>query len=362
MSHGITDSDTMFSVREVPWHTLGTVLDAPPTIAEALTAAGLDWQALLEPTYTAETFDADPVVTALVEAGADEDTITRIVALLPDFTIGEALSTRAVRRSDRLEVIGEVGPGFRPVQNADAFDWFAPLLDDGTVSLETAGSLFGGSRVWVMAKLGGVDPIEVEPGDAVDPFLLLTHGHDGRLALRVGLTPVRVVCNNTLTAALGGGGLITIRHTRNVDGMLGDARAAIVREITGFNAAAEGWRFLASKSCDDDDLESYVRGVFACASVERLLTGEATARDSDGSRVLGKIRELWEDGRGARPGTWWAAYNAVTEYLTHERGQDGERRFAALHFGEARKLNTRALSLALGLADGPTPHLEVTAE
>ena len=352
MSHGITINDTMFSVREVPWHRLGTVLDAPPTVAEALALAGLDWSALLEPTYTAETFSADPVIEALTEAGADEDTITRIVSLLPDFTIGEQLSTQAVRRSDLGAVIGEVGASFRPVQNAEALDWFEPLIADGTVTLETAGSLFGGSRVWVMARLATVDPIEVAPGDAVDPFLLLTHGHDGRLALRCGLTPVRVVCNNTLTAALGGEGLITIRHTRNVADMLADARDAIGAEIEGFKGAAEGWRFLASRPCSDDDLERYVRGVFAAASVERIASGEATPKDSSGSRVIGKIRELWEAGRGAQPGTWWAAYNAITEYLTHERGGDGERRFSALHFGEGRKLNTRAIGLALALADG----------
>lgn len=354
MAHGITDHDHMFSVREIPWHALGTVLDAPPTIAEALAAARLDWQACLEPAYTAAAYDADPVIAALTDAGADADTITRIVALLPDFTLGEALETRAVRRSDLLTKIGEVGPGFRPVQNADAFGWFSPLLDEGLVTLETAGSLWGGSRIWIMARLAA-DPVEVAAGDAIDPYLLMTHGHDGRLAIRVGLTPVRVVCNNTLTAALAGD-LIVIRHTRNVADMLGDAREAIRAEVHRFAASADAWRFLARATCDEADLERYVRAVFGAGEIgdDGEADPPAEGRTGAGSRVLPKISALWEAGRGARPGTWWGAYNAVTEYLTHERGADPERRFAALHFGEGRRLGARALTFALHLADGGT--------
>lgn len=351
MSHGITSSDHMFSVREVPWHALGTILEAPPTIVEALAAARLDWQAVLEPVYTAAPFSADPVIAALESVGADSDTITKIVALLPDFTLGEALETQAVRRSDLRTLIGEVGPGFRPVQNADAFGWFSPLIDEGLVTLETAGSLWGGSRIWIMARLAE-DPIEVVPGDAIDPYLLMTHGHDGRLAIRVGLTPVRVVCHNTLSAALGGD-LITIRHTKGADLMLDDARSAIREEIARFRSAAGEWSYLAAVGCDDADLERYVRAVFGGAEIgddDGLSEPPEPAKGGAGSRVLPKIRELWEAGRGARPGSWWAAYNAVTEYLTHERGADAGRRFAALHFGEGRRLNARALTFALAFA------------
>lgn len=353
MSHGLTDIDTMFSVRELPWHGLGTVLDAPPSIDEALRASGLAWSATMEPAFTAAPYDADPVIAALTAAGADPDTVTRIVAMLPDFVPGEQLETRVVRRSDHRTKIGEVGPGFRPLDNADALGWFSPLIGEGLVTLETAGSLHGGSRVWVMARLTGADPVEVTPGDEVAPFLLLAHGHDGKAAIRCGLTPVRVVCQNTLTAAVGRADLVVIRHTLRAADMLADARDAIRGEIDRFAKVAEGWRFLASRPADDEDLARLVRGVFGSGlpSDDDSEDAEEIAEGGAGSRVLGKVRELWEAGRGARPGTWWTAYNAVTEYLTHERGRSAESRFAALHFGEARKLGARALSLALHYAD-----------
>lgn len=217
---------------------------------------------------------------------------------------------------------------------------------------ETAGSLHGGARVWVMARLAGADPVEIEPGDEVAPFLLLAHGHDGKAAIRCGLTPVRVVCQNTLAAAVDRRDLVVIRHTRNAGDMLADARDAIRGEIDRFAKVAEGWRFLASRPADDDDLIRLVRGVFGSGlPSDDGEDAEEIAEGGAGSRVLGKVRELWEAGRGARPGTWWTAYNAVTEYLTHERGRSAEGRFSALHFGEGRKLGARALTLALHFAD-----------
>lgn len=353
MSHGLTMIDTMFSVREVPWHGLGTVLDAPPSIDEALRASGLDWSATMEPAFTASPFDADPVIEALTAAGADPDTVTRIVALLPDFVVGEQIETRVVRRSDHRTRIGEVGPGFRPLDNADALGWFSPLIAEGLVDLETAGSLHGGARVWIMARLRGADPVEIAPGDEVLPFLLLAHGHDGKAAIRCGLTPVRVVCQNTLAAAVDRRDLVVIRHTASAAAMLDDARDAIRGEIDRFARTADGWRFLASRPASDDDLARLVRGVFGTGEPDDDTSeaAEEIAEGGAGSRVLGKIRDLYESGRGARPGTWWTAYNAVTEYLTHERGRSAEGRFAALHFGEGRKLGARALSLALHFAE-----------
>ncbi len=348
----------MLSVREVPWHRLGTILDAPPTVAEAIRLAGLEWTAQLDPTFVAEPFDDAAIVALLSGAGLDGDTITQVSTLLPDFVPGAQLATQAVRRSDSREIIGEVGAGFRPVQNAEALEWFTPLLEEGLVTLETAGSLWGGSKVWIMARLAA-DAVDICRDDAIDPFLLLTHGHDGKLALRAGLSPVRVVCNNTLSLALGREGLSTIRHTRNAAAMLDDARSAIRAEITRFEQAADSWRFLASVPATDKDLEAYVRGVFGTDGEEAALTAEIPESGGAGSRVLPKVRELWEGGRGAKPGTWWAAYNAVTEYLSHERGDDDARRFEALHFGEGRRLNARAISFALAFADDRAPVIEL---
>ena len=91
-------------------------------------------------------------------------------------------------------------PGITILQNRDAFKWFQPFLDAKEAALHTAGSLREGSRIWVLAKLNR-DPLVIAPGDEVEKFVLLSHGHDGSLAVRVGFTPIRVVVPNTLALA-----------------------------------------------------------------------------------------------------------------------------------------------------------------
>jgi phage/plasmid-like protein (TIGR03299 family) len=132
--------------------------------------AGLDWEVELVPLITADT--------------------------------QSQVAHRAVRRTSDARVLGVVGPRYAPLQNKDAFGWFQPFLDVREAALHTAGSLKSGSRIWVLAKLNR-DPLVIAEGDTVEKFLLLSHGHDGSLAVRCGFTPVRVVCANTLAMAHG---------------------------------------------------------------------------------------------------------------------------------------------------------------
>src|SRR5207237_8149204 len=110
------------------------------------------------------------------------------------------VESRAVRRTSDGRVLGVVGPRYTVLQNRDAFQWFTPFLDAREAALHTAGSLRRGSRVWVLAKLNR-DPLVVAPGDEVEKFLLISHGHDGRLAVRVGYTPGRFSCDKPLAIA-----------------------------------------------------------------------------------------------------------------------------------------------------------------
>jgi len=121
----VNNQASTFSVREVPWHGLGTILDNPPTIEEAIKLAGLDWTVSMQPTYCK--VDGNDV----------------------------KLPNRAVVRSTDRKVLGVVGPTYEPLQNAAAFQFFQPVIDEGHVTLETAGSLKGGQRVWILAKVKG---------------------------------------------------------------------------------------------------------------------------------------------------------------------------------------------------------------
>jgi phage/plasmid-like protein (TIGR03299 family) len=322
MSHEI---ESMFSVGELPWHGLGHVLEAAPSCAEALVLAGLNWGVELRPLATTV---ADAGVSIAVE------------------------SHRAVMRMDTGAVLGVVGEDFRPFANADAFAFFEPLVGEGLITLETAGSLRAGRRVWIMAKVVPAGSAEIVAGDPVDPYLLMCHGHDGSLAMRVGFNPVRVVCSNTLRMALDDGeGLFTLRHTSGLSSGLVSIREAIAEQVRIYQGSVEAWQFLASRRCEAGDFETFLLSVFRGE--------EATPRT--GARLLEAVRPLMAEGKGndlpGVRGTWWAAYNAITEWLTHHRGsaagtvaERAERRFDALHFGDARKLGARALTLALEAA------------
>lgn len=309
---------SMFSVKEVPWHGLGTILDAPPTIEEGIKAAGLDWDVKLQPLH-------------MVVEGEDMP--------VPGYA--------TMRDTDRA-ILGVVGPTYKPLQNRDAFKWFQPFLDAKAATLETAGSLRGGKRVWVMAALNR-DPIEVVPGDVVRKYVMLSNSHDGTLAIRAGFSGIRVVCANTLAMAHSAGEskLLSIRHTKGSTEALEKVREIMDLADRRFAATAEQFRRLAAKGVTTETLKKYVQVVFQ-PKVEADLGLDIA--DDAAARILAKVTEFFENGQGQSlpgvSGTAWAAYNAVTEYLSYERGRSNDSRMNSLWFGDAAKLNEKALVVA----------------
>jgi phage/plasmid-like protein (TIGR03299 family) len=161
--------ESMFYTREKPWHGLGIELDNPPTSEDALVAAGLNWNVIQKPVHTIINDASVPIDGYKVNIRDKDGSVLGIV-------------------SDRYKV----------VQNVEAFDFVDNLLIEG-VRYETAGSLFGGRKVWMLAILPKSYTIL---GDKIAPYLCFTNTHDGSGAIRVMLTPIRVVCNNTLNLAL----------------------------------------------------------------------------------------------------------------------------------------------------------------
>lgn len=305
--------ENMMFVGETPWHTLGKRLIKAPTAEEAIVAAGLDWTVGLKPLFTAD---------------------------------NEAVPAKATFRESDGRILGVVGPTYKPLQNKHAFDFFNPFLAAGEASLETAGSLRNGQRVWVLAKINR-DPSIIVPGDEVEKYVLLSNSHDGTLAIRVGFTPIRVVCNNTLSMAIDGGSsqLIRIRHTEGAMATLEKVREIMDTANSRFEATAEQYRALARMSLSEEDLKKYVKMVFMTKAQE------AEESEGAGERILSKIVPLFEQGRGNNmpgvAGTMWAAYNAVTEYIQYERGKDVENRLDSTWFGTGHTLNKKALETAL---------------
>ena len=184
--------ETMFSVRETPWHGLGRIIMDAPASREALELAGLDWQ----------------VESRNIYSGTG--------AMIPGY--------RANVRSTDDAVLGVVSDRYRIVQNEEAFQFTDDLLGEG-VTYETAGSLQGGKKVWMLARLPRKYLIA---GDQVEPYLVIFNSHDGSSGVKVSMTPIRVVCQNTLNLALNTAKRSwTARHTENVLLRVQDARETL---------------------------------------------------------------------------------------------------------------------------------------
>ena len=229
MAHEV---ESMAFFGKTPWHGLGTALHEDDLY---------DWQKTCEKAGLAWEVELVPLITA--------DTQARV-------------THKGVRRTSDGRMLGVVGPRFTPLQNKDAFQWFQPFLSAKEAQLHTAGSLRQGSRVWVLAKLNRA-PLVIAPGDEVEKFILLSHGHDGSLAIRCGFTPVRVVCQNTLSMAHGSDAskLIRIKHTKDVLANLENIRETMNLANQEFEATAEQYRLLARKSINQEDLRRFVKRV-----------------------------------------------------------------------------------------------------
>lgn len=158
--------ESMFYVREAPWHGLGVHVESALNSEDALEMSGLNWNVIQRPIMTS---NYDPI---------------------PGYKAN-------IRDTDN-RVLGVVTDRYRVVQNAEAFAFTDALLGEG-VKYETAGSLQNGRKIWLLAKLPDKYIIE---GDQIEPYLVFSSSHDGSGSIKVAMTPIRVVCQNTLNIAL----------------------------------------------------------------------------------------------------------------------------------------------------------------
>src|SRR5262249_29933413 len=191
-------------------------------------------------------------------------------------------------------------------------------------------------------------PLVVAPGDEVEKFILLSHGHDGSLAVRVGFTPVRVVCQNTLSMAHGfdASTLIRVKHTKDVQANLANIREVMDLANAEFEATAEQYRLLARKSINQADLRRYVKKVF---KVEEGREGSTRLKN-----IMEEIVGLAEVGRGKDvrcvSGPLGGGYRGVSGWGGYRGGNSRGNRLNSLWFGDGASLNRRALETALEMA------------
>lgn len=215
--------ETMFSVREKPWHGLGAIVMEAPTSAEALRLAGLDWNVVQEPIYT-------------------------------DFNEPIEGYKANVRDSDR-KVLGVVSDRYRVVQNTDAFSFTDELLGKG-VRYETAGSLQEGKKVWLLARL----PREyIIAGERISPYLVFSNTHDGSGSVKVAITPVRVVCNNTLNLALNTAKRsFSMIHTGNIQDKIQEAKDTLFMAEEYMDCLGIEFEQLRRQKMTDEQVKEYI--------------------------------------------------------------------------------------------------------
>ena len=333
MSHGITTHDQMFSVREVPWHGLGVVLDEyPKSIDEALDKAGLGWKVT----------HGDVLVVKAPEWTDDFGT-KHPAELIP------AKGFKANLREDTGEVLGIVSDEYEVVDNRDAFRFLDALIGS-ELHFETAGSLWGGRRVWALARL----PEYIElGGDQSATYVYVANSHDGSMAVTAAVTPIRIVCANTLGAALrqaehGASAERTFRfrHTGNLQAKFAEARQVLGMTINyqkQFKALADG---LALEPISERTLERSVLRHLWVIDDETMGARARANRERTIESVLSifRGRGIAGDTTGNSPGSKWTAFNAIAEHLDYGRRYTARTNQVQRSF-EDTALKQRALAL-----------------
>ena len=215
--------ESMFYTREKPWHGLGIQVQEAPASADALRLAGLDWNVVQEPIYT-------------------------------DFNEPIDGYKANVRDSDR-KVLGVVSDRYKVVQNTDAFSFTDELLGKG-VRYETAGSLQEGRKVWLLARL----PREyIIAGERISPYLVFSNTHDGSGSVKVAVTPVRVVCNNTLNLALSTAERsFSMIHTGNIQDKIQEAKETLFMAEEYMDCLGIEFEQLRRQKMTDEQVKEYI--------------------------------------------------------------------------------------------------------
>lgn len=293
------------------WHGLGSELPANCTPEEMMIAAGLDWTVRVEPTFIE--VNGEKIVTS---------------------------SPALVRDSDN-RILDIISNDWKPIQNHEAFEFFAEFVESGEMNMSAAGSLYDGKHVWATANVS--DGFTLGNGDEVEGYLLFSSPHQYGKSLDVRFVAERVVCHNTLSIALGEKSkqFVKLNHRRKFDA----DEVKKMMNITSINLHKfeEQAQFLTTKKIKGEDIVEYFNRVFPATS---------KAEDAKESLAARRCVEILEQQPGADmfPGTFWNAFNAVTFNVDHLQGRDQNARVQSSWYGAGADRKVDALRIALEMA------------
>ena len=311
--------ETMAYAGEVPWHGLGVPVSNDLTPVQMMDKAGLNWN-------------------------------VRELESFVEFD-GKRMATgqKSLLRETDGKILTNVGADWNPVQNETAFEFFNEYVMAGDMEMHTAGSLKDGQMVWALAKVK--ESFDLFGGDQVDSYLLFSNPHQYGKAIDVRFTPIRVVCNNTLTVSLDSkkDNSVKVGHRTAFD-------PETVKETLGIaksklNAYKEYAEFLGKKRFTTDSYIEYLNEVFP-RTADKRVQGKALSVDTL-SRNAKLAHDALEQQPGAKyaEGSWWQAFNSVTYITDHVQGRNADNRLYSSWFGGNQVRKTNALQKALEMAE-----------
>lgn len=287
-------------------------------IEKYLAEKGLDWKVALEPLFRAN---------------------------------GERMKSQAVVRQDNGLAIGEVGKAMTLVQNSEVGEIAQTFADTGLYKVANA-TTFKNDAIFSLGLSLKEGKADILPNDSISAGVRLLNAHDGSMSLLMSDWAGRHVCMNQL-AMIRKGKIFSFKHTRSIKFRVDQVKQQYAHDIFTFRKNVESYKYLAARKVrSESDLQAFTRKVFGIEPQEKVMFQDLPQQSKD---KIAKVHYLFADGRGnqgAASGTWWSAYNGVTEYLTHydQRNRDeNARKFSLIH-GLNHKRNTTALSTALEMA------------
>lgn len=313
-----TGKASFFSAKEPAWHGLGQILNGPATSEEAIKEAGLDFTVAKEPVYVGVRKIHKDESLGLVNVLKDEEEVDKDNKKVIYKEAKSVPDRYATYRTDNGTPFGIVGSRYEIVQNTQAFDFFDAIVGKGEAIYETAGALHDGQIVFITAKLP--DYIRVAGDDVVKKYLLLNMAHDGSGSINAMFTPIRVVCNNTLNAALRQAhSKISIRHTRSAHDNLKEAHKIMGITNTLSKQLEEIFSVMSKVRITDKQLVQYIEKVVLGETIDSMVAANPEYEISTRSKnIITDIQKYAEVGVGQQmehtKGTAYGAYNAITGY------------------------------------------------
>jgi phage/plasmid-like protein (TIGR03299 family) len=313
--NAITGKAEIAYANSTPWHGLGQQLTQDAPIDVWRKEAGLNWEAKLSPIM----FSWDGVNYSKMD------------------------NQNVIYRNDTNQALGVVTNRYKVHQPAEVLEFFNTLVQSAGFTLEVAGAIKGGKRIWALANVNRESVVLQD--DAVRGYLLLSTSFDGTAATIGQFTSIRVVCNNTLSAAdqENAPSRVVLTHGSTFDQSLMRDRLGLV--VSGFDGMMDKYRKLARQGVSSEYANEFVNTLFPAAYNQQTNTFKE-------SRGFKRVLELFSGaGMGANNygvyGTKWGLLNAVTQYVDHERGHNVDTRMNNAWFGNGNRMKSQAEEMLL---------------